>query len=178
MVNPIDRLQDEQKDRKGDGSGCHIADGHPYRIEAPEKVYQQSADASAANEEATNSAPLFVAETHAGHGHTRDKEHDRQPDRHGISGLIEEDLRPSSDLRCRTIRSLQIRRFDGYLQDKFILGHRPQAGAVGLSLISRSWTLNENDRPMKERCTPNKAYAHFPTRLSCSYLLSGKVAST
>jgi hypothetical protein len=70
MVNPIDRLQNEQKDRKGDGDGCHIAEGYPYGIEAPEKVCQQSANASAAYEEATNSAPFFVVEAHAGHGHT------------------------------------------------------------------------------------------------------------
>lgn len=115
MVNTVDRLQDEQKDRKQDGGGCHIAEGYPYGIEAPEKVCQQSADASSANENPADSAPLFVAEAHARQRHRRDKQHDRQPDRHEILELIEEDLRPSPNLGRRTIRSLQIRRFNGYL---------------------------------------------------------------
>ena len=89
MIDPIDRLQDEQKDGEHDGRGGHIAEAYYYGIEAPKKVGQQSADASSANEDATNSAPLFVAEAHAGQGHARDKQHDRQPNRHETSELME-----------------------------------------------------------------------------------------
>lgn len=76
-------------------------------------------------------------------------------------------MRPSPDLRRGTVRALQIRRLNGYLQDKFILGDRPQAGAVSLSLIRRSRPLNEDDRSSKKRRTPGKAYAD----LSSSYEL-------
>ena len=42
MVNPIDRLQNEQKDRKGDGDGCHIAEGYPTESKRQRKYVSKA----------------------------------------------------------------------------------------------------------------------------------------